>query len=64
MTDTTPLLYAPPPQSSAVVVIMLFWTLSTSAGWQPETPQVSAATRKSPGLKKRMNSGDSLFSSV
>ncbi len=43
-------------------VIMLLRTASVSRGWQP--PQVAGATRKSPGLKKRMNSGDSWFSSV
>ncbi len=37
-------------------------TCSTSLAWH--APQLMWATRKSPGLTKRMNSGDSWFSSV
>jgi hypothetical protein len=43
-------------------VIMLFCTCSTIEAWQP--PQLIAATRRSPGLTKRMNSGDSWLRSV
>ncbi len=35
---------------------MLVWTARTSRAWQPEVPQVSSATRKSPGLTNWMYS--------
>src|SRR5258706_305061 len=57
-----PLLYAAPPISIAEVVIRLRFSWPTSFTWQP--PQVCTATRRSPGLRNRTNSGDSWFRAV
>src|SRR5215472_7614131 len=43
-----------------VCVIMLVETARVSLAWQPAAPQVSAATRRSPGFTNFMYSGDSL----
>src|SRR6266436_4691823 len=39
---------------------MLVEDARTSLAWQPAVPQVSGATRRSPGFTNLMNSGDSL----
>src|SRR5580692_3372776 len=39
---------------------MLVEEARTSLAWQPAAPQVSGATRRSPGFTNLMNSGDSL----
>src|SRR4051794_6152885 len=40
----------------APCVIILVLALRTSSTWQPDVPQLCAATRRSPGFTKRMNS--------
>ena len=50
------LLYEAPPHSIAEVVIRLFFTARTIFVWQP--PQVSSATRRSPGFMNFINAGD------
>src|SRR5262245_36490631 len=44
--------------------IMLFSTAATSVGWHPVSPQVTRATRRSPGLTKRTKSQLSLSQSA
>ena len=52
------------PHSMPPVVIILVETLRTSEAWHPLLPQVSGATRRSPGFTKRTYSGLSLSHSV
>ena len=58
LSGNAPLLYRAAPHSMQPCVIMLLRFCSTSFGWQPAVPQLRWATRRSPGLTKRMNSGD------
>ena len=46
------------------VAMICLRLVCTSFGWQPAVPQEMWAMRKSPGFMNRMNSGDSLLSSV
>src|SRR5436190_709502 len=52
-----PFAYETASQKIAAVVIVLRGTALTCDGWH--RPQTSGATRRSPGLMKRTNSGDS-----
>src|ERR1043165_5342073 len=57
-----PFAYAAASQKTAAVVMVLRGTAWTCAAWHG--PQTSGATRRSPGLMKRTNSGDSRSSAV